>query len=424
MPFDSRRAPPARRPRAHLIGLSIPLLLALATGAAAQTPPIAALSLRQALEAAWQQQPERAAQDGLRQAAQARLSAAQAWTAEPPTLELSQKTDRLQGNEGSRELALGVAVPLWLPGERSRSQALAEAENGALDSRQAAAQWRLAGALREAWWMLQRARIEAGLAQARHASAAQLARDVARRVAAGELSRADQHQAEGALAVALAGQAAARAALSQAEQSWRSLGLDRPPAELPDSAERLPGEAAGLSEQHPALRELGDRLLRAERAQALAAVQQRANPELTLTSTRERGGFGERYGQTLTLGLRLPLGSGGLGQARQAATAAELAEARSQLALERQRLAAELDGAHARLAAAQAGAEAAARRASLAIEVRGFIEKSFRAGETDLPRRLQAELEAFEAERQSTLARLQLNQAISALNQALGLLPE
>ncbi len=179
-----------------------------------------------------------------------------------------------------------------------------------------------------------------------------------------------------------------------------------------------------MTEHHPALRELGDRLLRAERAQALAAVQQRANPELTLASTRERGGFGERYGQTLTLGLRLPLGTSSAGPARQAQAAAELAEARAQLALERQRLAAELDGAHARLAAAKAGAEAAAQRAGLARELRGFIEKSFRAGETDLPRRLQAEFEAFEAERQATLARLQLSQAISALNQALGLLPE
>jgi len=35
-----------------------------------------------------------------------------------------------------------------------------------------------------------------------------------------------------------------------------------------------------------------------------------------------------------------------------------------------------------------------------------------------------AALEAFEAERQSTLARLNVNQAISALNQALGLLPQ
>ena len=74
--------------------------------------------------------------------------------------------------------------------------------------------------------------------------------------------------------------------------------------------------------------------------------------------------------------------------------------------------------------AAQASAEAANRRAALARETRGFIEKSFRAGETDLPSRLRVELEAFEAERQSTLARLNVNQAISALNQALGLLPQ
>ena len=56
--------------------------------------------------------------------------------------------------------------------------------------------------------------------------------------------------------------------------------------------------------------------------------------------------------------------------------------------------------------------------------MRSFFEKSFRLGESDLPTRLRIELEAVEAERQSTRARIDLAAAISALRQALGLLPE
>jgi cobalt-zinc-cadmium efflux system outer membrane protein len=67
---------------------------------------------------------------------------------------------------------------------------------------------------------------------------------------------------------------------------------------------------------------------------------------------------------------------------------------------------------------------AAEKRAQLARESRGFFDKSFRLGESDLPTRLRIELEAVEAERQSTRARIELAAAISALRQALGLLPE
>ena len=204
MHFLFQTAPAALRPRANLPCLCA-ILLALgtaATGAMAQAPAIT--TLKQALDAAWVRQPEAASSDLHKQAAEGRKAAAQSWTVEPPSLEVSAKTDRLNRNDGSRELEIGVAVPLWLPGERSRSLALAEAEAGAVDSRTAATQWRLAGALRDAWWGLHRARVEVVLARARQDSAAQLARDVARRVAAGDLAKADQHQTDGALAAAQA----------------------------------------------------------------------------------------------------------------------------------------------------------------------------------------------------------------------------
>ncbi len=67
---------------------------------------------------------------------------------------------------------------------------------------------------------------------------------------------------------------------------------------------------------------------------------------------------------------------------------------------------------------------AAERRAALAREVRGFFERSFRLGESDLPTRLRVELEAVEAERQAARARVAVATAVSALRQALGLLPE
>jgi cobalt-zinc-cadmium efflux system outer membrane protein len=62
--------------------------------------------------------------------------------------------------------------------------------------------------------------------------------------------------------------------------------------------------------------------------------------------------------------------------------------------------------------------------AGLALESRGFFDKSFRLGETDLPTRLRIESEAADAERQAARARIELAAAISAWRQALGLLPQ
>jgi cobalt-zinc-cadmium efflux system outer membrane protein len=60
----------------------------------------------------------------------------------------------------------------------------------------------------------------------------------------------------------------------------------------------------------------------------------------------------------------------------------------------------------------------------LAAESRGFFDKSFRLGETDLPTRLRIEAEAADAQRQQARAGIDLAAAVSAWRQALGLLPQ
>jgi cobalt-zinc-cadmium efflux system outer membrane protein len=74
--------------------------------------------------------------------------------------------------------------------------------------------------------------------------------------------------------------------------------------------------------------------------------------------------------------------------------------------------------------AARAQLAAAEQRARVAGENRGFYDKSFRLGESDLPTRLRIEAEAVEAERALVRARIGLAQGISQWRQSLGLLPE
>jgi len=399
---------------------------AQAQTAAAAAAPVSILNLRQAFDAAWARQPEAMALQARRDATQAQQQAAQSWTPEPVALEISNKTDRLNRNAGARELEVGVAVPLWLPGERSKSASLAEAEGAAVESRVTAAQLRVAAAVREAWWQWQRARIEAGSAREQLDNARRIAADVARRTKAGDLARADQHQADGAVAAAESGLAQAAAGLAAAQQQLRALTGSTPAASdtAGASAEPVPAVASGEVDAHAALQELKDRATVAERTAALAATQSRANPELMLATTRDRGAFGETSQQTITLGVRIPFGGGPRHDARSAKARAEAAEVQAQLTLERERLGAEREAASIRVDASRTQLAAAERRAQLARESRGFFDKSFRLGETDLPTRLRIEAEAAEAERQAARVRLELAAAVSAWRQALGLLPE
>ncbi|MFN0184109.1 MAG: TolC family protein [Aquabacterium sp.] len=387
---------------------------------------VSLLNLRQAFDAAWSRQPEAMALQARRDAARAQLSAAKAWTPEPPALELSNKTDRLGNNQGAREVEVGIVVPLWLPGERGRSAALADAEGAAIESRAHAARLRVAAAVRDAWWQWQRARIEDGTARDQLENTRLIAADVARRAKAGDLARADQHQADGVVASAEATMAQAVAGLAAARLHLRALAGALPAFSGSGDtlAEPEPGVAATELEAHASLQDLRDRAAVAERTVALTATQSRAHPELILATTRDRGARGEASQQTITLGIRIPFGAGPRSDARSAKARAETMEIQAQLALERERLTAEREAARVRVEASRTQLMAAERRAQLARGSRGFFDKSFRLGETDLPTRLRIEAEAAEADRQAARTRIELAAAISAWRQALGLLPQ
>ena len=394
---------------------------ALAGSAALAQPPATPLTLTTLFDRAWAQQPEAQSAALRRESAQAARSGASSWTAEPAALELQAKTDRPGSNQGSREYEVGVALPLWLPGERARKAALGDAEIKAVDSRRLAAQLQLAATVREAWWALQRAQTELGLAQDRLQNAERLAADVARRFKAGDMSRADQSQADGAVAQA---EAAVAEAMGARDAAQAALAVWGGGAELADGAEPEAVPGAGLPADHPAVADWQDQAEVARRAADLAAVQTRANPELTVAATRGREQSGERYLQTFTVGVRVPLGGGDRARAREAAARADALDAEVRARVEQDRLAADVAAASARVKAAQAQREAMARHAALARDARGFVDKAFRLGEADWPTRLRAEQDAAQAQRQLARARIDAAAAVSALRQALGLLPE
>lgn len=405
-------------------------LVAPAAADSGAPSPAQALSLKQVFDLAWARQPELLSQATRREAVDAGRRAASSWSAEPASVELLGTTDQIGSNLGRRDIEAAVSVPLWLPGERQHAGRLADAESGALDARLQTARLKLAATVRTAWWAVQRATLQVDLARDRSGNTRQLAADVARRFAAGDLSRADQVLAEAAAVQADLALAEATADQLGAQLALRGLIGDAPATTLAalgtdaESVPELAAEPVGAAATHPALADLVARAEVARQAADLAAVQTRANPELRLATTRERGQVGEAYRQSVSVGLRFAFGAGPRADARAAAARAEQQEAEGLVTLERARLSNDIDAARARVDASRLQLDGAQRRARLAGELRGFVDKSFRLGESDLPTRLRVEAEAAEAERQVARTRIELAAAISAWRQALGLLPQ
>lgn len=381
-------------------------------------------TLKEVFDAAWLRQPEARAINLRRDAAQAQAKVASQLSPEPAALEIIQRGDQMTGNYGSSETYVGLAIPIWLPGQRDATGQLAQAEISFVESKQLSAQLRVAFAVRDAWWNWQRTRIDNELARVQLVNASRLAVDVNRRVQAGELARADQHQAEGAVQAAKANLAQSQASFALALAQVQMLIGGATPSESNRTSVSEPEPPKGHDSPHPLLKELQDRIIVAERTVSLVSSQNRSNPQLTIGAKRDRSTYGENYGQSILVGVRFPFGDGPRYDARVANAQAEAIEVHAQLQLEKARLIADQQAARSRVESVRVQLQAAQRRAQLARESRGFFDKSFRLGESDLPTRLRIETEAIEAERQEARTRIELGAAISALRQTTGLLPE
>lgn len=376
-------------------------------------------ALHDAFEGAWSKQPASKAVRFREDELTAKRDAASALLPEPPTVNLGYRTDQPNQNTGIRELEGVVSLPIWLPAARGAAQQVAQAETEQFGSTVRAQQWRLAGEVRETYWQARLAATEQDVAQRKVDESVALAGDVERRLKAGDLARSDFNQARAAEQLARATLADARARSYRTAQAFFVLtGLKVLPVVV-ESQAVMPGELGA----HPVItaNERAASTARAKLGQATAAT--RDAPEIEIGMRRERGAFGEPYANSVIVGIKLPFATDSRNQPRINAANAELIEAQAASQLDRQKLAAEIDAAQVELEQARAIEQLAEERFRLAAETQTLLAKAFALGELDLPARLRAENERFDAELALTRSRIEVGRAISRYNQAVGVLP-
>jgi len=394
------------------------ILVALIVGIAVALPAHAQ-SLRDAVEAAWMRQPLAQARPARAEEFAAKRDAAQALFPEPPSLSVSNRDDRFHRDQGAREFDVGIALPLWLPGEQGRQAAIVSAERDQYDTTLAAAKLKLAGEVRDAYWQVRLTENELALARRKVEEAAVLAADVERRVKAGDLARVDLNQAQTAERLARAALAEAEIKTFRARQGFKVLtGLSK----LPGGEETLAAQVAPLDD-HPLLAPLQRAVATAQAKLNLATQSLRNNPELELGLRRERGLFDEPYAHSFEVRFRLPFATDARNKPRIAAANGEMIEAHAAYNLERAKAAAETEATRRELEQARTVVQLTEARFALAADTQRLLARAFALGELDLIARLRAENERFEAELNFTRAKLEAMRAISRLNQALGVLP-
>lgn len=382
----------------------------------------AGVSLREAVDAAWQRAVQ--AREVKSQATRARAEriSAESLSSAAPAFEASHVDDRANSSAGRRESEIGIVWPLWLPGQRDARIAAADADLRLADLGADAARLRIAGAVRESAWKLASANAEIDASEMQQRYLRGVADDVQRRVGAGDLARADALAARAELMEAEAGGREAMRQLQALQIQWRALtGLvAMPVVTLPSNATDL---AVPIGGDHPELRVAVQAVERARRRVEVANRSRRDPPELSVKYRQEAPGLGAGTQRGIGIGVRIPFDTDGRNAPLQAAAAGDLDIADASERHLRDRLDADLSTARSAVEGGARQLEATRTRAVLLRERARLIDLSFKAGETPLPELLRAANAAAQADAAFARQQAALGLAHAQLQQASGHLP-
>ena len=373
-----------------------------------------------ALEQAWSRNPQAVTFVARAAEAKARADLAASFTPTVPSISISNASDRVNAESGKDAWELELAVPLWLPGQRSARTL--ESANAATEvqSRQVALRLQLAGELREAWWALSGARLTVDLAQRRASAARALESDVMSRFNAGELARTDANLAQNERFLAEGELLEAKSVLLQAEQTYRLLTGANAPVSL---TEETVATLSISDSMHPQLAAAQAVEQLAQARLGVAEKTRRDAPELALRVVRDRGDFNTPYANSFGVKLTIPFSSDARVRQERSAALVEVTQAQAETVQVKQRI--ELDEVRARqgVELAQLQLLKAQERLKVASDSLTLAEKAFSLGESDLATLLRARHSAFEAEAFVNRQKLACSLSVSRLNQSLGVLP-
>lgn len=267
---------------------------------------VESLSLKQVVDATFEQYPQGAIISALRDEAQALNRRTNSLIAGYPMIYLQWIDDRALSDRGVVQIQTGYQVPIWMWGQRDASRAVAgEAEKSANLFAQAL-KHEVAGLVREALWNLSLVENRHELAKQVFDVSGQLVAAVERRVDLGDLARSDLLLAESDHLEKKSLLALAEAEVMHARKAYMNLTrLEKAPKNFTEEQ----SQQAEIGEQHPAV-SAANALI--ERAQAEVEFTRRSKqgnqPTILVGTQHDRVTHGGSFDNETNLVLQIPIG--------------------------------------------------------------------------------------------------------------------
>ncbi len=382
----------------------------------------AAVSLAGALESAWLHAPEQALSTGREAEAQALQRHADALLPLAPNLALSGQAGAYNANTPSgtySEWIAGVELPLWRPGQTEVLRRLAAGTQDLAEAERTVLRLELAGLLREAGWdvWLTEARLH-GLQRGLEELQAAAVR-VKRAVTLGERARVDAVTLDAEILDVKQQVAAAQLAFTQALAAWRALSRQTafPGSTEATWREALAGERA--VETHPAALAARAMWTRAGNERQAGVLAAEGAPVLGVAARQDRTPGAETLNAVVvTLSMPLPWET-----ARHAAEAplryAEI-QAEVEFAKQIRALSVARDAARLALQGARSQVTLLEARAKAEQETLRLAQRQVEEGLLDALDFVTVMRRVREAELAAVLGRLEVERAVSRVNQAEG----
>ncbi|TXI46199.1 MAG: TolC family protein [Methylophilus sp.] len=377
------------------------------------------LSLHEVLQQVVAIHPQQSLLAAHQQMVHARRTMANSWLPQAPSVGFSHQNDALMSNRDEREWQAQMQIPIWLPGQRQARSQVASLADDSLSQDRAGLQQLAADLLRNAVWDIAMRRNDVGLADARRNTMRSLSEDVQKRFKAGEVAKLEVMQVDQETLQAERLRVTAHAELMHAQFRYQQLtGLNEMPAKLEEPLSTREDYA-----DSPYWQAAQAKVKLAEGQRDLTMIEQRQNPQLTLSTRTIQGGFDYAYNSSMGVAINIPLQSEVQRAPLLANAEQNIGDARTQLETLRRQLENNLHEAEHNLHVSRQELTLIQQQQAIASENASLARKAYRLGELDLNQLLRLQLLAFEAERSLSSQQLQVQWNIAKYNQAVGVLP-
>lgn len=394
------------------------LLGSLTAAADEELPPVSNdISLEELAEAVYLAHPKRNGESVFQQLESANDAYANNLFAEPATVDIMHFNDQIGSGDGAQEWEGGVALPLWLPGQKQQQQALSQSISARLPAYQAAVKLDATGQLRTELWAVMEQAAQARSKKQIWENAQQLQQQVELKAEAGDLPRTEKMLAQSYVIESRRAYESARGQMQKALQQYTSLtGSQTLPTEVSEPLVADPR----IDESHPELRVLDQHINQLRDEVGLSRYQNAINPSVTVGMKRERGAFGEAYNNSIGVGVTFALNDDDYRRPEIARAAKKLSDAEvnrqsRKIALER-RLQVALEELNQRRQAM----DLLQQEQAVTEEYLAARQMAFDYGEIDLTQLLQAQNRATKATLALEQQRIRIQSQIAVVNQVAG----